>query len=149
MDRGWLRCARTCESAFTSSENQLLFLPSRWTVWGAAGNGPIGLGLGYVPPGTWPRRRLTRDRFTERLWRASCSEADVRRAHPRCRTLACCQSHRFRTSADDCGAKTTRSRIRGHAGPQSKTFKGLGRGQNIQQFSDLTILRLDPPVRYV
>ena len=55
---------------------------------------------------------------------ASCSEADVRRAHPRCRTLACCQSHRFRTSADDCGAKTTRSRIRGHAGPQSKTFKG-------------------------
>src|SRR6266545_1752211 len=49
MDRRWLRCARTCESAFTSSENQLLFLPSRWTVWGAAGNWPIGLGLGYVP----------------------------------------------------------------------------------------------------
>src|SRR6266511_4080763 len=49
MDRRWLRCARTCESAFTSSENQLLFLPSRWTVWGAAGNWPIGLCLGYVP----------------------------------------------------------------------------------------------------
>jgi hypothetical protein len=37
------------ESGFAFNENQNLLLPPGWTVWGAARNWPIGLGLGNVP----------------------------------------------------------------------------------------------------
>jgi hypothetical protein len=37
------------ESGFALNENRDLLLPPGWTVWGAAGNWPIGLDLGNVP----------------------------------------------------------------------------------------------------
>jgi hypothetical protein len=40
--------------------------------------------LNAVPRGAPPPQD-----HSQRLWRASCSEADVRRAYPRCRALAC------------------------------------------------------------
>ena len=69
---------------------------------------------------------------------SGCLEADVRRTHPRRRTMEIDQGHRVRASSALGGQEKARPRIRGPNGSLSKVFKGCSPHQNIQQFSDLT-----------
>ncbi|MEJ2374460.1 MAG: transposase [Pseudolabrys sp.] len=81
----------------------------------------------------------------ECIRRAGGPQADVRRSHPRGRSVEIDQGHRVRASSARGRQERARPRIRGPDRHQSETVKGCGPRQNIQHSSDLTGL---PPSQH-